>query len=137
MVFYLKTIGDIMPTKMDSMLIKEKIPRKTLTLILDEGDDVMTCIKLGMQQNKVREAKLEDVSGFLATGTINCMDGHKYKRIEVNNIELLRASGNFKFGGEDMWGNLNVFTSGRKPVSGTLYKGSAKQGLTIKLTFVP
>ncbi|NMA44328.1 MAG: hypothetical protein GX950_00745 [Candidatus Diapherotrites archaeon] len=123
--------------KIDSMLIKEKIPVKILTLILDEGDDVMTCIKLGMQQNNIREAKVEDIEGFLLKGAINCMEGHKYKRIEVENIELLRASGNFKFGGEDLWGNLNIFTAGRKPISGTLHKGIAKDGLTIKLKFVP
>jgi len=126
-----------MPAKMDSMLIKEKIPRKILTLELDEGDDVMTCIKLGMEQNKIREAKIEDVSGLLALATVNCMEGSKYKRIDIVNTEILRASGNFKFGGDDLWGSLNIFTSGRKPISGTLLKGKAKQGFTMKLVFVP
>lgn len=126
-----------MPGKLESILIKEKIPRKILTLILDENDDIMTCIKTGLEQNKIREAKIDDVSGMLLSATINCMEGPKYKRIDVKNIEILRASGNFKFGGEDMWGSLNVFTSGRKPVSGTLLKGKAKEGFTMKLSFVP
>jgi len=126
-----------MPAKLDSMLIKEKIPRKNLILELDEGDDVMTCIKMGMAQNKVREAKVEDVSGNLANAAINCMEGQKYKRIEIKETEILRASGIFKFGGDDLWGNLHVFTAGRKPVSGTLHKGIAKQGFKIILSFVP
>ena len=88
-----------------------------------------------MQQNNIHEAK-QRILGFLLRR--NKLQGRsQIQKNEVENIELLRASGNFKFGGEDLWGNLNIFTAGRKPISGTLHKGIAKDGLTIKLKFVP
>jgi len=125
-----------MPTQFNSMLIKEKIPIKNLILELDENDDILSSIAQGLRENKIKEAKLVDINGFVIKGIVNCMEGAKYKRIDIKDIEIMRASGNFKMGGEDMWGNLNVFTAGRKPISGTLLKGSAKQGLKITLNFI-
>jgi hypothetical protein len=123
--------------KMDSMLIKEKIPRKTLKLVLSEGDDVLKCIKQGMSENGVRECRVEDVSGKLSQGVVNCMEGSSYKRIEFTDKGIMRASGVFKITADDLWGNLHVFTEGRKPYSGTLHSGKAAEGFELVLSFVP
>ncbi|MDD2531784.1 MAG: hypothetical protein PHY04_01745 [Candidatus ainarchaeum sp.] len=126
-----------MPKNIDSVLIKEPIKKKLLTLEFDEGDDLMSCIKDGLSQNEVREADVVDVDGVLSTATVNAMEGSKFKKIDFSNTKILRASGHFKLGGGDLWGALHVFTQGRKPISGTLVRGKASQGFKLKLSFLP
>jgi hypothetical protein len=124
-----------MPT-LSSVVVKEKIPIKNLKLILSESDNIIECIKKGMTENSIKECNVTDVSGKIETGLINCMDGHKFKSIEIKDIEILKASGHFKQSYGELWGKLNVFTSGRKPLSGTLVKGTSKDNFVLTLTFV-
>jgi predicted DNA-binding protein with PD1-like motif len=126
-----------MPKAIDSIIIKEPLKKQYLTLEFEEGDPVLSCIKLGMEQNNVREADVVDVEGALATASVNAMEGHKYKKIDFGNTKIMRASGHFKISGGDMWGSLHVFTEGRKPISGTLLKGTASTGFKLKLSFLP
>ncbi|MGI6589741.1 MAG: PCC domain-containing protein [Candidatus Iainarchaeum sp.] len=126
-----------MANRIDSVLIKEPLKKKTLTLEFDEGDDIMSCIKEGLVQNEIREANVVDVDGVLTTATVNAMEGSRFKKIDFANTKILRASGHFKLGGGDLWGALHVFTEGRKPISGTLVRGTASQGFTLKLSFLP
>jgi predicted DNA-binding protein with PD1-like motif len=126
-----------MPKQIDSLVIKEPIKKQILTLQFDEGDDLMSNIKAALEQNRVRECDVIDVEGSLTTASVNAMEGNKFKRIDFSNTKILRASGHFKMGGGDLWGSLHVFTEGRKPISGTLIKGVASQGFTIKVTFLP
>lgn len=126
-----------MPKNIDSVLIKEHIKKKVLTLEFDEGDDVLAGIKSGLSQNEIREADVVDVDGVLTTATVNSMEGSKFKKIDFSNTKILRASGHFKLGGGDLWGMLHIFTEGRKPISGTLVRGKASQGFVLKLSFLP
>jgi predicted DNA-binding protein with PD1-like motif len=128
--------GDKMP-HFDSVVVKEKMEKKVLRLILEDGDDVVASIKQAMQDNNIRECKVEDVSGKLKQATVNCMEGSSYKRIDVKDKAIMRASGTFKFGGGDLWGTLHIFTEGRKPVSGTMLAGKAAEGFELKLSFLP
>ena len=120
---------------LSSTIIKEKIPIKHLTLILSDGDNLIECIKQGMIENNVTKCDVFSVSGKI-NGLINCMDGNKFKSIEIKEQEILKASGHFKYGYGELWGKLNVFTAGRKPLAGTLVKGTALEGFEIKLNFV-
>jgi len=86
-----------------------------------------------MRENNVKEANVDDIDGAAKEATITNMEKGKYNEFEVRETELIRASGIFKFGGDDLWGSLNVFTGGRKPISGKLTKGTAMDGLQIKL----
>jgi len=126
-----------MPKNIDSIVIKEPLKKQFLTLEFEEGDSVLSCIKQGLLQNNIREADVVDVDGCLATASVNAMEGHKYKKFDFANTKIMRASGHFKIGGGDMWGSLNVFTEGRKPISGTLLKATASTGFKLKLSFVP
>jgi len=123
--------------RIDSVLVKEKIPRRNLALVFDDGDDIVQGIKQGMQKSGVKEGKVEYVEGKIKEGTVNCMDGHSYKRIDFKDKEIITASGTFKFGGGDLWGNLHIFTAGRKPISGTMLSGKAAKNFTLKISFVP
>jgi len=126
-----------MPRNIDSVIIKEPVKKQFLTLEFDEGDSVISGIKMGLEMNKVRECDVVDVEGNLATASVNAMEGSKFKRIDFSNTQILRASGHFKIGGGDLWGQLHVFTEGRKPISGTVIKAVASQGFKLKFGFVP
>jgi len=123
--------------RIESILVKQKIPRKTLTLEFEDGDDIVQGIKQAMTKHHIVEVKVDDVNGRLKEGAVNCMEGPKYKKVEIKDKGILRASGTFKFGGGDLWGTLHVFTDGRKPISGTLVSGKAADGFQLKLSFVP
>ena len=108
--------------------------KKILKIILEEDDPIIRSIEQGMKQNKVKEASIEDISGSVKEATLTNMEKGKYNEFEIRETEIIRASGIFKFGGGDLWGSLNVFTGGRKPISGKLTKGTAMDGLEIKLS---
>lgn len=126
-----------MPKGIDAIVLKEPIKKKFLTLQFEEGDDVLSCIKQGMEENRVRECDVTDVEGVLTTATVNAMEGQKFKKIDFSNTKILRASGHFKIGGGDLWGALHIFTEGRKPISGTVVRAKAGHGFTLKLSFLP
>jgi len=121
--------------QLSSAIIKEKIPIKNLKLVLEKDDILLDCIKQGMIENNVTKCDVASVSGKI-NGLITCMDGHKFKSIELKEQELLKASGHFKYGYGELYGKLNVSTAGRKPFCGTLVKGTALEGFEINLTFI-
>ncbi len=126
-----------MPKQIDSIVLKEPVRKKYLTLSFDEGDDVLSCVKQGMEQNGVKECDVAEVDGTLTSATVNAMEGSRFKRIDFSNTKILRSSGHFKLTAGDLWGSLHVFTEGRKPISGTVVSAKAGQGFSIKLSFVP
>jgi len=111
-----------------------KATKKILRLFLEEDDNLLKSIEEGMKKHGVKEANIEDINGNVKDATITNMEKGKYNEFEIRETELIRASGLFKFGGDDLWGSLNVFTGGRKPISGKLTKGTAMDGLEIKLS---
>jgi len=124
-------------TRFDDILTPKKsqtaLGKKVLKLILEEDDPIIKSIEQGMKENKIKEANIEDICGSVKEATITNMEKGKYNEFEVRETEIMRASGIFKLSAGDLWGSLNVFTGGRKPISGKLTKGSAMDGLEIKL----
>ena len=120
-------------TRFDVILGKEnKTEKKSkLTLILDENDSVLDCIKEGMLKNNVKEAEVVKINGKIIEGRILGQEGN----VIVQDAELINAKGKLKFGGDELWGKLNVFTEGKKPISGELLNGKAQEGLKIELEF--
>jgi predicted DNA-binding protein with PD1-like motif len=121
-------------TRFDIIMGKENIGKEEkskLTLELEEGEDVLACIKEGMEENKIKEAKIVAVDGELIEGII--IENGEKKVVE--DIALISAKGKFKFGGDELWGKIEVFTEGKKPLSGQLIKGKAKKGLIINLEY--
>jgi len=121
---------------LDSIILKEKIPIKNLTLILDEDDNVMDCIKCGMLTHNIKECNVTAVSGNLKTGLINYMDRHEFKSEEIKDRQISKASGNFKVNSENLFGKLNIFIDGRRPLSATIVKATASQDFELTLCFI-
>jgi predicted DNA-binding protein with PD1-like motif len=120
----------------DAVLFNKKVEKKILRLILDENDSILDSIKKGMQEQKIKECRVEDAGGEVKHAIINFMDGNKYKKMDLRNIQVLRASGNFKLNFDDLWGTMHISTGGKKPITGTLVNGNAGEGFELKLSFV-
>lgn len=120
-------------TRFDVILGKENTSKEKnkLTLVLEEGDNVLKSIKEGMLENKLKEASVVSINGSLLEGIISTQNG----QVKVEDIGLLNAKGKFKFGGDELWGKLNIFTEGKKPIDGVLLKGIAKENLELVLEF--
>ena len=120
-------------TRFDIILGKENTSKEKnkLTLVLEEGDDILRSIKQGMNENKIKEASVISVNGNLLEGIISTKSG----QVTVEDTGLINAKGKFKFGGDELWGKLNIFTEGKKPIDGILLKGKAKENLEIILEF--
>ena len=123
-------------TRFDDILgnDKKETGKKILTLVLEEDDPIIKSIEQGMKENNVKEAIVEDIVGSVKEATLTNMEKGKYNEFEVRETELIRASGIFKLSAGDLWGSLNVFTGSRKPISGKLARGTAMDGLQIKLS---
>jgi predicted DNA-binding protein with PD1-like motif len=121
-------------TRFDIIMGKniEKKEKKKISIILDEDDDVLKSIEKGLKENNVKSAEITSINGFLKEGLINSINEGK---IVINNAEIIKASGKFKFGGDDLWGKMNVFTGNKKPLTGQLLKGIAKQDFEITLEY--
>jgi hypothetical protein len=121
-------------TRFDVMMGKENNSaeeKSKFILELDENDDVLKCIKQGMLDNNIKEASVKAITGKLISGLINAKEG----RTRVEDAELINAKGKFKFGGDELWGSMEVFTEGIKPIVGPLLQGKAAQGLTITFEY--
>ena len=121
-------------TRFDLMMGKENNhteEKNKLILELDENDNILACIKQGMLDNNIKEASVKSIEGKLLSGLINAKEG----RTRVEDAELINAKGKFKFGGDELWGNIEVFTEGIKPIIGPLLQGTATQGLTITFEY--
>lgn len=120
----------------DSQLFDKKAAKKNLTISLSEGEDVLSCIKQAMKEHGIKECSIVDINGKVKLAILNCFERNKYKTIKLENRSLLRASGNFKLSFDDLWGSMHVSTAEKKMTSGTLVKGTAAEGLEIKLSFI-
>jgi hypothetical protein len=120
-------------TRFDEILGTEKTAKKPdkLRLILEEGDNILKSIKEGMDENKVREARVISFDGKILEGIIETSEGKQ----NIEETSLVSAKGLFKFGGDELWGSLQVFTEGKKPLQGKLLRGIAMDNLTIELEF--
>ena len=122
--------------RVEAVIFKKKAEKKILRLILDDGDDILGSIKSGMGQNSIKECRVEDAGGEVKHALINFMEGNKYKKMDLRNIQILRASGNFKLNFGDLWGTMHISTGGKKPITGTLVAGKAGGGFELKLSFI-
>ncbi|MCX6799256.1 MAG: DUF296 domain-containing protein [Candidatus Diapherotrites archaeon] len=122
--------------RVEAIIFKKKAEKKILRLVLDDGDDILGSIKQGMGEHAIKECRVEDAGGEVKHAVINFMEGSKYKKMDLRNIQILRASGNFKLNFEDLWGTMHISTSGKKPITGTLVAGKAGQGFELKLSFI-
>jgi len=125
-----------MPPFIDSTLFEKKAEKKTLALVLSEDENVLSCIRQAMKDHSIRECSVADINGKIKLGLINFFERSQFKTMQLENQAMLRASGHFKLSGGDLWGSMNVSTAGKKVTTGTFVRGTAAEGLEIKLSFV-
>lgn len=120
----------------DSYLFNKKGVKRNLTLILDEDDNILDSIKVGMQKHGINEAKIESVEGMIKECLINYFEHNNFKSQILKNAPIMVASGSFKLSYGDLYGSMKIATAQKPPIQGTLVKGKASQDLTIKMSFV-
>ncbi|MEM4598683.1 MAG: DUF296 domain-containing protein [Candidatus Diapherotrites archaeon] len=123
-----------------SQLFKGKGVKKDLVLELSQGEDVFECIRQGMMQQKIKEANVKAIEGVLSKASINYMSGSRYIFDELSGVSVLKTHGKYELRGKNndvLYGNLHVVVKlAGKPVSATLTKATASEGLKIRLQFV-
>ncbi len=122
--------------QIDTIIFNKKGKRKTLTLILDENDDVLASIKQGLKQHGLKEARVDDMQGTVKEGVVSYMEGSQYKAKNLQNQKIIKASGNYKLSFDELFGSMHVTTAGKNPLTATFVKGKAAQDLQIKLSFI-
>ena|SRR3989338_2590854 len=120
----------------DAHLFNKKGVKRTLELILDDGDNVLDCVKSAMQEHNVAEANVEGAEGSLKNGVINFFERSSYKTADLNNNRIMRVSGIFKLSYGELYGNMKIFTYDKPPLQGTLVKAKANEGFRLTLSFV-
>ncbi|MEM0359753.1 MAG: DUF296 domain-containing protein [Candidatus Diapherotrites archaeon] len=120
----------------DAILFNKKGVKKILTIVLDDGEDILKCIQKAMEEHGLKEVKVEDMSGTMKEGYINYFEGGHFASAKFKDKPILRANGNFKLSGGDLWGTMHICTADKKPIMGTLIRGLAANGMEIKVSFV-
>ncbi|MBI4210319.1 MAG: DUF296 domain-containing protein [Candidatus Diapherotrites archaeon] len=122
--------------RVDAQIFRKRGVRKLITLELDEGDAVLSCIKQAMEEHKVKEVSIEEADGMFKDGVVNFFERSSYKTADLAGRRIMRVSGNFKLSYGDLFGAFKVATFDKPPIQGTLVKGHAKAGFRIALSFV-
>lgn len=119
----------------DAALFTKKGIKRSLTLILDEGDGILECIKAGMLGQGINEVKIERVDGTIREGTINFFERSQFRSATLDNSPVMIASGGFKLSYGELFGSMKIATDTKPPLHGTFVRGKAKEGLTLNLAF--
>jgi predicted DNA-binding protein with PD1-like motif len=113
---------------------------KELVLELDDGEEVLSSIRMGMLHNHIHRATVKGIDGKIKEGMVNYFVGSSYKSREVKNTAIENAHGKYELRGrnrDELWGNLHVTISQNgKRETATLGKGIATNGLRVRLSFV-
>jgi|SRR3989338_5002088 len=113
---------------------------KDLVLELDDGEDVLSSIRMGMLHNNIHRATVKGIDGKIKEGMVNYFAGSSYKSREIKNTVVENAHGKYELRGrnrDELWGNLHVTISQNgKRETATLGKGTASNGLRVRLSFV-
>ena len=120
----------------DAHIFNKRGVKKELTLVLDEGDSILDSVKRAMGEHNVPEVNVEEAEGTIKEGAINFFERSSYRNAQLRNSRVIRVSGNFKLSYGELYGTMKIFTYDKPPLHGTLVKGAAAQGFTLKLSFV-
>lgn len=124
-------------SRLDSQFFTGKGVQKNLTLQLEEGDDILACMRAALAEHNIKEATVVEGNGTLKEGLINYFQGNKFKSKDLKNARIVKASGKFLNLGKEWQGDLHIGAMfGMQLLSGTLLKGKATEGLELKLKYV-
>lgn len=121
-----------------SQAISDKAEEKFLRVMLEDGDEIVPCIKSAALEQGLSEFRVAEMRGFWKDGFMNFFQGSKFKSRKSFDVELITAgSGKFVKKGNDYTGDLHIAVKvGGGIINGTLLKGKAAKELTIRLKFL-
>ncbi|MCR4369502.1 MAG: hypothetical protein NUV67_06385 [archaeon] len=120
----------------DAHLFSKKGVKKQLTLILEDDDGIEESIKAGMKEHKLNSVTIESVDGSVKEAIINYFEGNSFRSSTIKDKAVMIASGSYKLSYDELFGTMKIVTNEKPPMHGTLVRGKAKDGLTIRLSFV-
>lgn len=121
----------------ESQFVTQKAIEQVLTITLEDGEDILQCLKQAMKEHGMHEARVLEVKGFWKQGFMNYFLKNQFKSRKSFEVEKISAgSGKFTRQGNDYSGDLKIVVSlGNNRVNGTLLEGKAAKELSIKLKF--
>ena len=110
-----------------------------LTVILDDGDEVVASIETAFKENSIKKAILISAEGKLRDSKMAISRaGNLRQRIYAEPLKIKQVSGEFNKINEDYFGDVNISLE-KDPihtVSGALLKGTAEGEVIIRLKII-
>ncbi len=111
--------------------------KRCLTLQFDEADNILECLEKAMAEAHISEGKVVGCAGTVKEGRMNGFLQGKYVVKDLKDAPLAAASGRFVRTKDGLQGDLHILCKqGMNSFNGTLLKGTAANGLELKLEFV-
>lgn len=122
---------------MESSFVVEKAVEQPLTIILEDGEDILECLGKAMQEHCAKEFKVTEMKGSWKQGFMNYFLKNSFKsRKSFDTERIVAGSGKFVKEGSKYRGDLHITVAlGNQRVNGTLLEGKAAGGLEIKAKF--
>ncbi|NCP97850.1 DUF296 domain-containing protein [archaeon] len=110
-----------------------------LTIILDDGDEVVYCVESAFKENSIKKAILVSADGKLRDSKMAISRaGNLRQRIYSEPLKIKQVSGEFNKINDDYFGDVNISLE-KDPihtVSGALLKGIADGEVTIRFKII-
>jgi predicted DNA-binding protein with PD1-like motif len=110
-----------------------------LTIILDDGDEVVASIESAFKENSIKKAILISAEGKLRESKMAISRaGNLRQRIYSEPLKIKQVSGEFNKINDDYFGDVNISLE-KDPihtVSGALLKGTSDGEVTIRLKII-
>ncbi len=110
-----------------------------LTIILDDGDEVVACIENAFKENNIKKAILISADGKLRDARMAVSRaGNLRQRVYAEPLKIKQVSGEFNKLNEDYFGDVNISLE-KDPihiVSGALLRGIADGEVTIRFKII-
>lgn len=110
-----------------------------LTIILDDGDEVISCIEKAFKEQNIKKAIMISAQGKLKDSKMAISRaGSLRQRIYSEALKIKQVSGEFNKINKDYFGDVNISLE-KDPihvVSGVLLKGYADGEVTLKLKII-
>ncbi|MDO8624819.1 MAG: hypothetical protein Q7R47_01955 [Candidatus Diapherotrites archaeon] len=118
----------------ESMIWTKNATKRTLSLVFDEGDDVLAGLLSAMTEHRIADASIVEVNGKLKGGLGNYMMGSRLLSFNFSDTHVKTGTGHFKRSKDGLFGVLKVIPSDDNNMV-TIAKGIAGQDFQIQLSY--
>ena len=93
---------------MSFTIYKTKATKKSLTLILSEGEDVIKCIEQAMRENNIDICEVSDLDGVFKDGTITYFIGNNFRTKRIAGKSAYQTHGRYEIKKGQFTGNMHI-----------------------------